>query len=101
MEIIYWDRCDRGGAEFGGQSRILFGLDRLNTCIRYQSVDLQLTIDYMSLELRGQMGVENINFIAISMYIFSKSMDLPHKKEWNQTFNLYHVQKLTKNELNT
>lgn len=52
---------------WGGKSRILFGLGRFNICIRYPNVDIHLTIGYMSLKLRRQMGVENISLVAICM----------------------------------
>lgn len=50
-----------------GKSVILFGLGRFNMYITYPSVGVQLTIDCMSLELRRQMGVENINSVVISL----------------------------------
>ena len=66
MMVIFTEMGRLGEKQvWGGRSRILFGLGRFNMCIRYPSVDVQLTLDYMSLELRRQMGVENINLIVI------------------------------------
>lgn len=53
MMIVFTETGRLGEKQvWRGRSRILFGLARFNMCIRYPSVDVQLTDDYMSLELR-------------------------------------------------
>ena len=53
MMIVFTEMGRLGEKQvWGVRSRILFGLARFNMCIRYPSIAIQLTDDYMSLELR-------------------------------------------------
>ena len=53
MMIVFTEMGRLGEKQvWGGRSIILFGLARFNMCIRYPSIAIQLTDDYMSLELR-------------------------------------------------
>ena len=51
--IVFTEMGRLGEKEvWGGGSRILFGLAGFNMCIIYPSIDVQLTDNHMSLELR-------------------------------------------------